>query len=387
MHNPKPLTVYLIAGEASGDLLGAHLMRELKAARPDVKIHGIGGPRMAAEGLKSLFPFDELSLMGFVEIIPHALKLSARINQAVDDIRLKRPDVLITIDSPGFCFRVVKKLRHEQFDTKYVHYVAPTVWAYKPERAQKCADLFDHLLVLLPFEPPYFSAVGLPCTFIGHPVVTETNTGDKTAFRSKYQIPASTKLFCLLPGSRKSEIKRHMPIFARAIAMLATRYPDLAIVVAVPPHMLHHVGPYFRNCPFRAVITTDEEDKKNAIAGADLAITKSGTVTLEIAMANTPMVVTHRMNPLSAWLFKRMASVRWVTLVNILGNKEIVPELLQETCVPALISAAAFQLITSHERITAQKTSYHTELTKLHPTENLPPSRLAVNCILQLLNR
>ncbi|MGE0753968.1 MAG: lipid-A-disaccharide synthase, partial [Alphaproteobacteria bacterium] len=185
----KPLVVYIIAGEASGDFLGGQLMQSLKekAGRP-VKFHGVGGDKMAAHGLTSRFPYHELSLMGFIEILPYAYNLMSRIDTVVEDIRERSPDVVITIDSPGFCFRVVKKLREEKMRCKFIHYVAPTVWAYKPERAEKCAALFDHMLVLLPFEPPYFTSKGLPCTFVGHPVVAETQPGNGADFRNKYEI-------------------------------------------------------------------------------------------------------------------------------------------------------------------------------------------------------
>ncbi len=258
---------------------------------------------METEGLKSLFPYYELSMMGFIEILPYIFNLMARIQSTVEDISAKHPDAVITIDSPGFCFRVVDKLRKEKLKTKFVHYVAPSVWAYKPERARKCARLFDHLLALLPFEPPYFEKVGLRCTWVGHPVVAETSIGDGAAFRRKYEIPDQTPLFTLLPGSRKGEVERHMPVFAKAITLLAGQVPDLAIAVAVPKNVISLIAPYFKECPFRAVITSNEQDKKDAIAASNIAIVKSGTVALEVAMAGVPMVIAYRVNAISAWLF------------------------------------------------------------------------------------
>lgn len=385
--NNRPLTVYLVAGEASGDFLGAHLMQALKARAPNVKFFGIGGPRMQEQGLKSLFPYHELSLMGIVELFPYLLKLAARINLTVEDVLAKSPDVVVTIDVPGFSLRVVEKLRKEKSSAKFVHYVAPTVWAYNAYRADTCARLFDHLLVLLPFEPPYFEPLGLGCTFVGHPVVTETSVGDAAAFRKTYEVSEQTKLFCLLPGSRKGEIKRHIPIFARAIAILSTHYPDLAIAVAVPKNMLPFVTPYFRTCPFRAVITANEDDKKNAIAASQVVLAKSGTVALEVAMAGTPMIVSHRLHALSAWVFRRKAMIRWVNLVNILQKKEIIPELLQELCTPVLLANAMFQLLDDPARQQQQKTECESALKKLLPAENEMPSNLAANCILKLLKR
>ena len=380
----KPLVIYIIAGEASGDLLGAHLMRALKAqsSRP-IRFYGVGGDKMTAEGLDSLFPYYELSMMGFIEILPYAFNLLSRIGLTVEDIRTKQPDMVITIDSPGFCFRVVKKLREYKLRSKFIHYVAPTVWAYKPERAEKCAALFDHMLVLLPFEPPYFTSKGLSCTFVGHPAVSETQTGNASAFREKYNIAKDTLLLCLLPGSRKGEVDRHMPVFGRAVTLLAQRYPDLAIVVAVPRHVLPFVADYFEGCPFRTVITAEEQDKKNAIAASNLAIVKSGTVALEVAMHKTPMVVAYRVNPISAWMMKRMITTKYANLINILLKKEVIPELLQENCTPLMIANAAASILQNNTLQDKQQQGIEKALIQLRPVT--PPSEQAANTILSLI--
>jgi lipid-A-disaccharide synthase len=380
----RGLAVYLIAGEASGDLIGAHLMRALKEQKPGIRFHGIGGPRMTGQGMTSLFPYHELSLMGFVEILPYVLKIFARIDFAVEDILAKRPDVVVTIDVPGFTLRVVERLRKAGCKAKFVHYVAPTVWMYKPWRAALCAKLFDHMLVLLPFEPPYFEKEGLRSTFVGHPAVAETSAGNGKAFREKYQIAEKITVLSFLPGSRSSEIRRHMPIFARAITLIAARYPDIAIAVAVPKHALATIAPYFKNCPFRAVVTADDEDKKNAFAASNLAVTKSGTVVLEIAQAGTPMIVAHRANPLTARMLRQQMLMPYVSLINILHQKEIVPELLQEACTPSLIADAALSLLSSPERREQQKKECACALAMLLPPTKTP-SILAAETILQLL--
>lgn len=382
-----PLKVYIIAGEASGDLLGAHLMRELKAqSTRELQFFGVGGPRMAQEGLNSLFPYYELSMLGFVEILPYVFNLSARITRTVDDIQAKDPAIVITIDVPGFSFRVVKELRDLKFNRIFVHYVAPTVWAYKPERAARCAELFDHMLVLLPFEPPYFQKVGLDCTWVGHPVVAETSIGDGAAFRRKYELSADTPLFCLLPGSRKGEVERHMPIFAKTIGMLAMHYPNLAIAVMVPANVMPYVAPFFEDCPFRAIVTSDEEEKKDAIAASNLAIVKSGTIAIEVAMAQVPMVVTYRVHPLSAWLMKRIALIKYVNLINILQKKGVIPELLQELCTPFMLANACLSLVAHPERQQKQKNHEKAALDKLLLPDGQKPSAKAASTILKLLH-
>jgi lipid-A-disaccharide synthase len=382
----RPLKIYLIAGEASGDLLGAHLMRALKAQSPQVQFYGIGGERMQAEGLTSLFDYQELSLFGFFEILPYVLNIFARVNAAVEDIGAKKPDMVITIDVPGFSLRVVERLRKLQFPAKFVHYVAPTVWAYKPQRAELCARLFDHMLVLLPFEPPYFEKVGLATTFVGHPVVAETSTGNGAAFREKYDIHPDRPLFCLLPGSRKGEIKRHMPIFGRAVTLFASRYPDLAMAVAVPPYLLEDITEYFAGCPFRAVITSNNEDKKNAVAACNLAIVKSGTVALEVAMAGVPMLVSYRVNPLSAWSFKRISLTKYVNLINIMAGREIVPELLQEQCNPLMIASCAQLLLADAAWQQRQREDIRATLAGMIPASQKTPSEIAAMTILRILS-
>lgn len=382
----EPLKIYLIAGEASGDLIGAHLMRALKkrSAR-EIIFYGIGGPRMIAEGLESLFPFYELSMLGAVEILPYLFNIAARIRQAAEDAQAKAPDMVVTIDSPGFNFRVVERLRAQKLAGKFVHYVAPTVWVYKPERAELCARLFDHMLVLLPFEPPYFEKAGLACTWVGHPVVAETARGDGEAFRKKFEIPADAPLFCLLPGSRKSEVERHMPVFAKAVALLARLYPNLAIVVAVPPNILPFIAPFFENCPFRAVITANDEDKKNAIAASNFAIVKSGTVAFEVAMANVPMLVTYKVHPLSAWYLRRKLLIKNANLINILEGEEVIPELLQELCDPVMIASAAAQLLADPARLKQQQDRQRTALNRLLPDDGEVPSDKAARILLDLL--
>lgn len=379
----EPRVIYLIAGEASGDLLGAHLMRALKkqSDRP-LRFHGIGGDRMKAEGLVSLFPYQDLSLLGFTEVLPHIMRIFARINTTVEDVITKHPETVVTIDVPGFSFRVVEKLREEGFKANFIHYVAPTVWAYKPERANICADLFDKMMVLLPFEPPYFKAVNLPCTWVGHPVVKETAVGDGTAFRKQYNIAEHTTLLTLLPGSRQSEIKRHMPVFAQTATLLAQQYPDIALATAVPRNMMPFVADYFKDCPFRAVVTANEQDKKNAIAAANLAIVKSGTVTLEVAMAKTPMVIAYRVNPISAWMFRRISLTRYVNLINIMKNKEIYPEMLQELCSPIFLANAGAALLRSKELSIFQRDESVSALEQLCPPDDQIPSILAANVVL-----
>lgn len=382
----KPLVIYLIAGEPSGDFLGAQLMRSLRAqSQRKVLFYGVGGSKMETEGLVSLFPYHELSMMGFVEILPYIFRTLTHISSVVADIILKQPEMVVTIDSPGFNFRVVEKLRKEEFKSKFVHYVAPTVWAYKPERAEKCAKLFDHMLLLLPFEPPYFKKVGLDCTFVGHPIICESAAGNADEFREKYELPANSPIFCLLPGSRKGEVKHNMPVFSRAIGMLAHCYPTLTLFIAVPVHVLPILAPYLNTCPFRVIIADSELDKKNGIAASRFAFVKSGTVALEVAAAGTPMLVTYCINKLSAWWLRRMLLTKYANLVNILLKKEVIPELLQENSNSVMLASCANTILKYSELQQKQKVGIESAIKQLIPDGNVLPSDIAARKILSLL--
>lgn len=374
------MKLYLIAGEASGDLLGAGLMRALKARVPGVQFHGIGGEKMQAEGLTSLFPYHELSLMGFAEVIPHLFKLTARIGLAVEDVLARAPDAVITIDSPGFTFRVARKLREAGYAGKLIHYVAPSVWAYKPERAEKCAALFDAMLCLLPFEPPYFEAEGLRAPFVGHPVA-ELPLGDGAAFRTKYDISADVPLLTLLPGSRENEIRRHMPVFGAAVAELAVAHPNLALAVPVSARLLPLLGLYFKDCPFRAVVVTGEEDKRGALAASQAALVKSGTISLEVARSGLAQVVAYRANPISVWLVRRMIKIPYVNLINIMAQREVIPELLQERCTPHALAQALLPLMADAQARAEQVTAAAEQLARLKA--GMPASEAAAQEIMR----
>lgn len=386
----ESLVVYLIAGEASGDALGAGIMRELfEMTGGNVIFHGIGGEKMMAAGLQeSLFPYHDLSLMGFAEIVPHIITLTARINGVVEDIRVKQPGILLTIDSPGFCYRVAKKLKKNGAcpNTKCVHYVAPSVWAYKPQRAKKFAEVFDHMLVLLPFEPPFFISEGLPCTFVGHPAACpQTGPGDGTAFREYHNIPPQAPLIGLLPGSRSGEIRRHIPAFAAGIMLMARHMPVLpGVVVPAPTFLFEEVTAAFKDYPLPVFVVNDEQEKRDGLAACNLALVKSGTVTLEVAMAGIPMVVAYRTSSISAAIIRRLIRIRHVNLLNILMQREIIPELLQELCEPIFIAEAVNVLYRSPERQSEQVRLAQEALAQLRPESSTHPHVMAATALLRI---
>lgn len=382
-----PPLIYLIAGEPSGDLIGARLMAAIKRRTGGaVRFTGVGGEKMQKEGLESLFPISDIALFGATEIIPHLPLLLRRFRETTADVLAKKPDILVSIDVPGFSFEIAKRLRKAGGAPPLVHYVAPTVWAYRPGRALHIAKLYDHLMVLLPFEPPYFTEVGLPCSFTGHPIVEEWETlGDRAAFRKRHGIAETAQVLCLLPGSRRGELARHLPIFGETVARLAKRFPDLTLVLPISGQWRGLAEEASRSWPLRTVLVDSMTEKKDAFAGSDAALAKSGTVTLEAAIARLPMAMMYRVNPLTAWLAKRMLKVRHFTLVNLLADAEIIPEYVQENATPEKLAAAIGELLTSPEARARQVEEAQKAIAKLQTSEK--PSEQAARTVLSLLKQ
>ncbi len=342
-----PLHFFLIAGEPSGDRLGAALMAGLKALHPGVTFSGIGGPAMQAEGMESLFPMEELSVMGLVEILPKYLHLKRRIRQAAEAALAADPAALITIDSPDFCLRVAALAKAARPGLRTIHYVAPSVWAWRPGRAAKMARHIDHVLALLPFEPPWMTAAGMSCDFVGHPVAAEpvATAEQAQAFRAAHGIAPDAPLVAALPGSRRGEVSRLIPPFGDTLARVAERLPALRVILPTPRHLADTVREATRDWPGQPLIlpAPDLATRTAAFAAADAALAASGTVSLELAAQSCPMVIAYDMAPLTLWLMRRMARVDTVTLVNLVSDTRTVPEFIGPDCraeriAPALVS-------------------------------------------------
>jgi lipid-A-disaccharide synthase len=330
--------IYLIAGEASGDILGAKLIQALKKNGRELDLFGIGGERMQGEGLSSIFPMRELSLLGFIEILPHIPRMLRRIKQTIAHIEKIQPDLIITIDSPGFTGRIADILREKKHPAPIIHYVAPSVWAYKPERALRMLRRCNHLLALLPFETPYFHAVGLPCTFVGHPCVEDieqhSDLAENIAWRARNNIAADAQILCILPGSRASELRRLLPIFLQVAARLSQESKNLQLVLPVASGAEEQIKKIIKQQQndLPIVLITHQQEKLHAFKNARMALAKSGTVTMELAAAGCPMVMAYRVNPISAWMLRRMIKISHVNLLNLMANETLIPECLQEEC-------------------------------------------------------
>ncbi|HUY68320.1 MAG TPA: lipid-A-disaccharide synthase [Alphaproteobacteria bacterium] len=340
----EPPLFFLVAGEASGDWLGAGLMRALKKRLPAVRFAGIGGPRMQAEGLQLFFAQDEITHFGLVEVLRHLPRLLKRIGQTVAEVKRRRPAALITIDSPDFNFRVARKLKGQGISL--IHYVAPTVWVWRARRARKVAQFLDHLLTLLPFEPPYFADEGLAATFVGHPVVESgADRGDGVRFRINHGLAPGTPLLAVLPGSRMGEVARLMPIFRATLTRLRDKHPDLCAVIPAAPGVVAYVKKHSRDWPLPVIVTETDADKYDAFAASHAALACSGTIALELALARVPAVIAYRVNPLTAFLARRLTNFTYANLVNIMHGRMAVPEYLQENCAPDNLAAALETLL------------------------------------------
>ena len=382
------MKVFLIAGEASGDKLGAALMAGLKQLTTPV-FSGVGGPLMQAEGIESLFPMDELSIMGLAEVLPKYFHLKRRIAQTAQAVLEAQPDVLITIDSPDFCLRVAGLVK-AQSPIRTVHYVAPSVWAWRPGRAAKMAQVIDHVLALLPFEPPYMQAAGMDCDFVGHPVVAEplATDAEAQAFRTRHGI-GGAPLLLALPGSRRGEVTRLAPRFGAALAQVMQAQPDLRTVVPTTPNVTSLVRDLSATWPGAPLIldphqmnaTAYHAEKRAAFRAADLALAASGTVSLELAANATPMVIAYDMNPLSRFLIGRMLKIDTVTLVNLVSDTRAVPECLGQNCTPDAIARALQQVMRAPE---LQQSAMRLTMERLG-AGGQPPGLRAAHAILERL--
>ena len=373
--------IMLVAGEASGDALGAPLMQALRNQSDDeIEFSGVGGPLMTGQGLKSLFPMSDLAVMGIAEILPRLRLILSRLKEAEELARDTSPDVLVTIDSPGFTFRLGKKLKGAGFPV--VHYVAPTVWAWKPKRAKKIAQFLDHLLVLLPFEPPWFEREGLACTFVGHSAVSH-DKGDGRAFRGRHGIADDAPVLGLLPGSRQGEVTRLLPVFMETAHQLSGQIEGLKLVVPAVDHVAGLIHSCFEAAGLDVVIVGSDE-KSDALAAMTGALAASGTVTLELTLAGVPTIAAYRMNPLTMMIVKRMASVSSVSLTNLILEQDIIPEYLQEDCTAANLAPAVADILTDSD-IRKKQLEASDLVAKALGAGGRPPAERAAEAILKII--
>ena len=371
----------IVAGEASGDLLGSHLMQALKLKRSDIEFFGIAGPKMMGEGAQSLFPIERLSVRGYVEVIKHLFGLLRLRRQLLNHLLTNRIDLFIGIDAPDFNFWLEKKLKSK--DITAIHYVSPSVWAWRKNRIKKIKHSVSHILALFPFEPALYQHAGIPVTYVGHPLADILPLEpDTTAAREGLKLKPSALVVAMLPGSRQSEVQQHAELFVKTAKLIYADYPNAVFLVPLITRETRQI--------FELAIFHENESlpiqilfghAHDAMEAADVVIVASGTATLEAALLKKPMVITYRMPKLSWQILKRMRLQPYVGLPNVLAEKFVVPELLQDESTPEKLAEATIKLLSDADNISEIKA----EFTKIHHSLKQNTAEKAANAILAYL--
>lgn len=380
------MRIFLIAGEASGDQLGGGLMQALRGACPEVSFSGIGGQAMAAAGLASLYPLDELAVMGFMPVLRHLPQLLRRIDEAAAAVAAARPDALVIIDSPDFTHRVARRVRRMLPQLPIIDYVSPTVWAWRSGRARKMRSYIDHVLALLPFEPEAYRRLGgPPCSYVGHPLVEQiadlTPTGEDLRRRER-----KPPILLVLPGSRRSELDRLMPVFAQTLQQLAEQAGAFEAILPAVPHLRDRIKTEIVDWPIKPSIISSEAAKLAGFRQARVALAASGTVTLELALAGVPMAVAYRVGPLES-LLRFVIKAPSIVLPNLILGENVVPEYLQEACTPKTLAAALAHLLQDGPERERQSRGFSEVVRRLQAESDEPPSARAAAIILETIMR
>ena len=339
--------IFLIATEESGDRLGAGLMKVLRQRLGDaVLFEGVGGLAMASEGLTSLFPIEELSIVGFAAVVRRLPRIMRLIRQTVDAVMQTSPDALVIIDSPDFTHRVARRVRSRDQSIPIIDYVSPTVWAWRPGRARAMVSYIDHVMALLPFEPEAYRRLrGPPCTYIGHPLIDQLASLRPNA-EERARREAENPLLLVLPGSRRSEVRHHMAIFGETLALLSAEGIAFEPVLPTTPQLEEIIRENVKGWQVQPRIAVTEAEKRTAFRSARAALAKSGTVTLELALAGVPMVAAYRFGAFEAFILSRAVKVQSVILANLVLGKEVVPEFLQENCTAEALAKSLREVLT-----------------------------------------
>jgi lipid-A-disaccharide synthase len=376
------MKIYLIVGEPSGDILASRLIKAIRNERPEVQFFGIGGETMQAEGFHSLFDIKDLSVMGIMEVIPKLPVILRRRKEVLNDIVRVQPDVIVTVDSWGFISSILKILKKRENKIPVVHYVAPQVWAWKKGRAGKAAKLMNHLMTLLPNEPQYFEKYGLPCTFVGHPVIENTadlGFGGSTSFtaEARSNIPQNARVLCVLCGSRHSEVSKLAPIFAESIKQLQKQIPNLFLLIPSVETMKDEINKYFENIGIPHKIIIGQQARYEAFRISEFALAASGSVSLELTACGTPHIIAYTFN----WLTNRMAEffvkIKFANLINILADRLIIPEFVLRNCRADLIVPEMLSFFQDREKGKKEISQAKEQLAKLKPMDKLPSEKAA----------
>jgi lipid-A-disaccharide synthase len=379
--------IFLIATEESGDRLGANLMKVLRQRLGDgVRFEGVGGRAMAREGLETLFPIEELSIIGLAAVVKELPKILGLIKETAIAVAQAAPDILVIIDSPDFTHRVAKRVRAKDPGIPIVDYVSPSVWAWRPGRARAMLKYVDHVLALLPFEPEAYRRLhGPPCSYVGHPLTEQLASLRPNADDARRRAE-SPPVLLVLPGSRRSEIRHHMAVFGQAVALLQEQGTAFELMLPTMPHLQEAVVDAVKAWPVQPQVVIGEQDKRAAFRIAHAALAKSGTVTLELALAGVPMVTAYRVGAMEAFILRRAIRVSSVILANLVIGREVIPEFLQEDCTPEKLSQALGEVLSDSAMRREQLEAFAT-LDTIMSTGDQPPSVRAADIVLATMHK
>ena len=379
--------VFLIATEESGDRLGANLMKVLRQRLGDaVSFEGVGGRSMAREGLVSLFPIEDLSIIGLSAVIKQLPKILRLIRQTTSAVTEARPDILVIIDSPDFTHRVAKRVRAADPQIPIVNYVSPSVWAWRPGRARAMLGYVDHVLALLPFEPEAYQRLrGPPCSYVGHPL-TDQLASLRPAADEQQRRDASPPVLLVLPGSRRSEIRRHMEVFGQTLGRLRDEGSAFELILPTMPHLQEAITEALKTWPVQPRVVIGEQEKRAAFRIAHAAFAKSGTVTLELAISGVPMVTAYMVGSTEAWIMRRAINVQSVILANLVIGENVVPEFLQEDCTPEKL-APALREVLGDSALRRRQVEGFARIDRIMSTGDQPPSVRAADIVLATMQK
>ncbi len=387
----RPLNIMLVAGEPSGDQLGAQLMDGLSAASSEmgreIRVSGVGGEAMTRAGLDSIYTLDATSVMGLREVVPRIPEIFRRVRRAIEFAVKTRPDLVVLIDSPDFTHRIAGGLKRADPTLRTANYPPPQVWASRAYRARKMARYMDAVLAILPFEAEFFERYGIETFFVGFPIIERKTymTGGKE-FRERHGIDANAKLLAVLPGSRRNEIRFILPRFKGAVQALADEIPNIVTVIPTIGHVDEAVRKGAADWPTPLHVVQSEDEKLSAFDAADAALAASGTVTSELALARTPMVVGYRTGWLTYALGRPLLNVEFVTLINLVLGREVIAEFIQFDCTARKLADAIRPLLTNSETKAAQIGAMDEALVALGEGGE-PPSLRAARAVLELASR